>query len=440
MSLIFFEGMDQYVPVPAPISPAVAASAVVAAANLTTTPTDPSPMFMDSTKATFVRIAGEDRVWRIPGRPTANAKGTYQYYMDAYTTANNTIAAVGNGLMLDALQPVSVCNSITVGFKLKHAVQAAVATVPLLLAAFSSESTFTTYTGGFGVVMDINNKVYIRAIAPGSYGTGVYATGVFPTGTFVDTTDGFIGVSNFVTGVAAATGITPSIELLAPNTVEIQYTALGKISVWINNQFVGTATFAAPASYTAVRYMKLNCLGQQNFGNGGNYYYFTGVTDIYVLNGLGTKNTTRLGKVKVVSRLPQTDSSVQFVRPDTSNSNASVVSQSPVLISPALIGSKTGDTDLYGSSAFNFTNEAIIATAITTVGYKTDPSGNDIAPVLNVAGTNYVGNSNTLPVSTTLMKSEQCIYEINPSTGLPFTKAELDATTFGVTVVAPATT
>ena len=143
--------------------------------------------------------------------------------------------------------------------------------------------------------------------------------------------------------------------------------------------------------------------------------------------------------MKVVSRAPQADASVQFVRPDTSNSNASVVSQSPVLVTPALIGTKVGDTDLYSSSAFNFTNEAIIATAISTVGYKTDPSGNDIAPVLNVAGTNYRGSANALPISTTLMKQDQHIYELNPKTGLPFTKSELDATTFGVTVIAPGT-
>ncbi|MNC61891.1 hypothetical protein D3C75_1118620 [compost metagenome] len=129
---------------------------------------------------------------------------------------------------------------------------------------------------------------------------------------------------------------------------------------------------------------------------------------------------------------------MQFTRPDTSNSNADVAGQVPPLFNPSLIGVKEGDTDLYGSTAFNFTNEAIIATSVTTTGYKTDPTGNDIAPVLSVSGTPYVGNTNVVPISASLMKSEQHIYELNPKTGLPFVKTDLDATTFGVTVVAPA--
>ncbi|MNI53896.1 hypothetical protein D3C73_1087540 [compost metagenome] len=223
---------------------------------------------------------------------------------------------------------------------------------------------------------------------------------------------------------------------MASNTVEVQYTAEGKITVWINNLYVGSTTFADPSITANTQYVACGVYTQQSYG-GDTQYGFLGTTDLYVLNGLGTRNTTRLGKVKVVSRSPKTDASVQLTRPDTSNTNADVVSQLPVKIAPSLTGIKEGDTDLYGSTAFNFTNEAIIATSVTTTGYKTDPTGNDIAPVLSVGGTKYVGNTNIVPISNVNMKQEQHIYELNPKTGLPFTKTDLDATTFGVTVVAP---
>lgn len=443
MSLVYFDGMDQYVPV-AQATTTKVMTAPVATVNLTTVTADPTPFFMDGNKNSFSRVVGEtDRVWRLPGRLTAGGHiggyGYYQSYLDGRYSSLST--ANGNGMLLDGLQPVSATVHLTAGFKMKvsYGGGSFVSNAGFLLAAFSADREFTTIASTFGIVIEADQKIYIRKLSPTAetnWNTAVANT-AFPNGTFIDSTDGYIGTSNFVAG--ANTGNpNPAIDVLAANTVEVQYTAAGKISVWVNNMFAGTATFADPSPYTGVRYIKTGVLQQlSSFGNGVTQYAFIGVTDVYVLNGLGTRNTSRLGKVKVVSRVPVSDATVQFVRPDTSNSNASVAAQLPPLVNPSLTGTKAGDTDLYNSTAFNFTNEAIIGTAVTTVGYKTDPSGNDIAPVLNVTGTNYVGNSNVLPISTSLMKSDTHIYEINPKTGLPFTKADLDATTFGVTVVVP---
>lgn len=439
MSLIFFDGMDQYVPVPMPTT-TKNVHATVAVANLTTVATDPTPMFMDSNTTTFARNAGEDRVYRVPGKfGTQVPGGSYGMAQTRITAPWSSIGNNGYGLALDFIQPVSACQSITLGYKLKYASNMAPNTQngSILLGAFSSDSTFFNTTTTFGIVMEANQRVVVRPIYQSDPSVSMIS-GAFPANTFTDTTDGFIGTCNLVYGSSNSVTTIPALDQLAANTIEIQYTVGGKISVWVNNMFAGTAQFANPATYTGIRHAKIGCAAQAaSFGNGITLYGFTGVSDLYMLNGLGTKNTSRLGKVKVVSRAPQADATVQFVRPDTANSNSSVVSQSPVLIAPALIGTKVGDTDLYSSSAFNFTNEAIIATAISTTGYKTDPSGNDIAPVLNVQGTNYTGSNNTLPISTSLMKTDQHIYELNPKTGLPFTKSELDATTFGVTVVAP---
>lgn len=444
MSLIYFDGMDQYTPVALPTTTKVV-TAPVAVTNLTTVAADATPFFMDADKNTFCRVAGEDRVWRLPGRLTANAGGGfggYGYSQNRLVAPYSSLAtSYGTGLLLDGLQPVSSSVHLTAGFKMKVAYGSGSFAVNggFLLAAFSADREFITPATTFGIVIESNQRIYIRQLNPtAASDVNTAVTNVaFAAGTFIDSSDGFIGTSNFICG--ANTGNpNPAVDVLAANTVEVQYTAAGKISVWVNNMFAGTATFADPSPYTGVRYIKTGVLQQTpSFGNGITQYCFLGITDVYMLNGLGTRNTSRLGKVKVVSRSPISDAAVQFVRPDTSNSNAAVAAQTPPLINPSLTGTKAGDTDLYNSAAFNFTNEAIIGTAVTTVGYKTDPSGNDIAPVLNVTGTNYVGNANVLPISTSLMKSDIHIYEINPKTGLPFTKADLDATTFGVTVVVP---
>jgi len=446
MSLIYFDGMDQYLPVTLPTSVAKFMVAGTNVSNMTSVAADPTACFMDPTKNIFVRIYGDtDRIWRIPGTiaPGNNLGGTAimgyaQTRLDAPYSSLST--SYGYGFMLNALKPVSTCTHITAGFKMKVAYGSGLASFPvgsgLLLAAFATDSNFTTVATTFGIVYE-NSKLYVRQLTGSDGITSVLST-AFPANTFVDTADGYIGTSNFVCGASSSVATTPTLDVLSPNTVEVQYTAAGKISIWINNMFAGTATFANPAPYVGTQYIKTGCLAQAaSFGNGVTNYGFMGVTDVYLLDGLGSRNNNRLGKVKVVSRVPAADAGVQFVRPDTSNSNSSVASQLPPVVNPSLTGTKAGDTDLYSATAFNFTNEAILGTAVTTVGYKTDPSGNNIAPVLNVTGTNYVGNSNVLPISTTLMKTEQYVYEINPKTGQPFTKTDLDATTFGVTVVVP---
>lgn len=451
MSLVYFDGMDQYMNVAAPTTTtAVWRSATPT--NLTTVSSDPAPFFMDATKNMFARIAGDpDRVWRVPGYNTTSTAGTGSigYEQNRLSAPYSSVRGNGFGIPFNFLRPVSETVHITAGFKMKVAINGArtnpatsfSATSGFLLAAFSTDPDFATPASTFGIVIGDAGRLYVRqllAADPGG-GVGYVISPAFAANTFTDVdASGFIGTSNFVFGDCSPSTPSPTLDVLAANTVEVQYTAAGKISVWINNMFAGTATFANPAPFTGTKYIKTGCWIQlSSWGNGSTQYGFIGITDVYLLNGLGTRNNNRLGKVKVVSRVPVADAGVQFVRPDTSNSNASVVSQTPALVTPSLVGTRAGDTDLYSSAAFNFTNEAILGTAVFTTGYKTDPSGNDIAPVLNVTGTSYTGSTNTLPISSSLMKTDIHIYELNPKTGQPFTKTELDATTFGVTVVAP---
>ena len=446
MAIMYFDGFDQYATVPTG-TVAEPCSSVIGLDNITTVATDPS-IITPTSSARYSRILGDDdRVWRTQyAGGTASTIGSYMYSMaetgSAYT---NLTGGSRYGVTLDAQAPLTTNKKLVVGFKNKLAWQRGVSsTYPHLLAAFSSASNFSATLETFGLIL-VGQQVFICNISSATYGWIINLSyQAVNIQTQIVGGNYAMGPTNFVFGTAGGTATTPTtppIDQLPANTVEVEVTVEGKVTCWINNQYVGATQFMDPAKVANLRYIKLGMMHQYYGGTGTvTHYGFNGITDVYLLNGLGTRNTTRLGKVKVVTRSPTTDVSVQFQRPDTANTNAQIAAQNPPLFSPSLTGIKEGDTDLYSSTAFKFTNESIVATSVTTTGYKTDPSGNDIAPVISVSGTKYVGNTNIVPISATMMKTEQSIYELNPKTGLPFTKADLDATTFGVTVVAPVVT
>lgn len=447
MTILYFDGFDQYIPVPEPTGTATQSVVILPTNILNGTAIGDEPMIALTTNTAFCRLKGDSRTWRTLSPTTPGTIGSNLYSVpfsgNHLIGLNYSPLSTGSKFAVDTLKPLSEHKSLTIGYKKKFAQNSLPsATYPHILAVFSATAAITSSAmtnTAFAVTLEGTNvrirKISTAYVAADSFSAADFS--VAPAGNLN------IGACNFVTGdcgQAVGAACTPPIEELAANTVEIQVTAEGKVTVWINNQFVGSCTFADTSRVVNIRYVTMLSLGQRYLSSStssSSVYEFNAITDVYVLNGLGTRNTTRLGKVKVVSRLPVTDSAVQFSRPDTANTNASVAAQRPAVMNPSLTGVKEGDTDLYGSTAFGFTNEAIIATSVTTAGYKTDPTGNDIAPVLSVGGTKYVGSTNQVPISSTQMKQKQHVYEVNPKTGLPFTKTDLDATTFGVTVVAP---
>lgn len=444
MAIMYFDGFDQYATVPVGTE-AIPCSTAIGLDNITTVPTDPS-ILTPTSSSRYSRILGDDdRVWRTMNAGGTSVTGSFTYPLAATASSYNSVAGGARyGITLDAQAPLTTNKKLVIGFKNKLAWSNPInSTYSHLLAVFSSTPNFNSTTETFGLIL-VSGSVYICNLSSSTYG---YIINMSYQSVTIQTQlvggNYLMGPSNFVAGTASSgtAPTVPPIHQLPANTVEIEVTVEGKVTCWINNQYVGAAQFIDPVKVANLRYIKLGLMQQYYGGSGSSTHYgFNGITDLYLLNGLGTRNTTRLGKVKVVTRSPTTDASVQFQRPESAASNAQIAAQNPPLFSPSLIGIKEGDTDLYGSTAFKFTNESIVATSVTTTGYKTDPSGNDIAPVISVSGTKYVGNTNIVPISSSLMKTEQSIYELNPKTGQPFTKTDLDATTFGVTVVAPVVT
>lgn len=221
------------------------------------------------------------------------------------------------------------------------------------------------------------------------------------------------------------------------NTVEVAFDkTTGIVTVWINNSFVGSATLTTNAASdlgAGIMFAEIT-----NFAAVSGVARWPGyVTDLYIVDNTGAAPTSRLGKVKVVTRVPTGDAAVTWNKPGAAPTNASVAATIPPTSGNYLSGVAVGDTDLYSAGAFNFSNEAIIATAVVTSGYKTDVTGNDLAATLKIGATVYEGAKVTLPVSATF-KTTQTIFTLNPATGLKFTKAELDAANFGMRVKDPA--
>lgn len=220
------------------------------------------------------------------------------------------------------------------------------------------------------------------------------------------------------------------------NTVEVMFNKVtGLVSIWINNAYTGNAILnIGPTNDLGIGMMFAEMCSYSSIQ--GVFRWPGCYTDVYILDDTGAAPKSRLGKVKVVTRAPIADAAVTWSKPAGAPSNASVAASIPPDMANYLSGVAVGDTDLYSSGAFNFSNETIIATSVVTSGYKTDATGNDLAAVLKIGGTVYEGANVSLPVSSNY-ETTQSIFTLNPATGLKFTKAELDAANFGMRVKDP---
>lgn len=425
MSLISFDGFSTYAN--------LGSGSAVATAPLPSNFSFPSVLTPQDVgnRPILVRAPGETRCWLAShGGSSIAANGAV-----LFSPASSTPPTAGLGTtgcpVFDLKQPLSTATKFVVGYKMRLANSGTWSFLPAPLHVLGSFMT-SPYTGQPGD----NFSLIVDQTAGANSQVSLYTTSAaFNGGLLTRTLVGVLGNSTFIFGNTI--GGTQSLADIPVNTVEIEITS-SAVTVWINNVYVGSVNADVASAGAGIRYFKTG-FGPQLVGQNasGNYYFHSAVSDFYALNGLGTTHNSRLGKVKVVTRLPATDASVTFTRPDTVNSNAEVAAQVPPKNSPALTGVKEGDTDLYAAPAFDFTNEAIIATSVNIAGFKTDPSGNDLAPVLSIGGTKYAGSAVSMPIGTSKIAVGQAIFTVNPKTGLAFTKSDLDSTNFGVKVAAP---
>lgn len=399
MALIFFDGFDTY---GTPATPAassiagVAGSVPLLAANwLGTSPASPTTLNIIKFGSS---IDPDGRNWFGFGTATTSASGFNQ------TGAKYKVFDVGSS------------TGMVFGFK-------------AIISSVSASSSIGRFMAGAYCV-----DLYATYATSGDITISAGQTQSASTSTWWS-----IGATTTSVGTAVTVGTTPSLIIgasvgsAAINTIEVQIDRnSGVLSVWINNAFVGTVTISATNAGLAGNTTFGACFASARTTATTSTQPLHNITDFYALTTDGATPTSRLGKVKVVTRVPTADVSTAFTRPSGASSNASVVAQIPPSATNYLTGVNDGDTDMYSSTAFNFSNETIVATALVTSAFKTDPTGNDIAPVLKLTS-EHEGSVVTLPAGTSYTTG-MTIFTTNPETGLRFTKAQLDASTFGVRV------
>jgi len=180
--------------------------------------------------------------------------------------------------------------------------------------------------------------------------------------------------------------------------------------VWLNNTLVGIAPLVGDEANLRVR---IGVEGVDNFTNST----IVDIDDFYVADGTGTVNTRRLGKVKVVQRLPQSDLVAQFQR-DSGDSNASQVSDTgaPSSDTTYVYSNEPGTTDLYtNSDPLPYEDAPVLAVGVAVIGRKEGADSHELVPIIQSGGAQEVGPRIALMAGS--FRGGLGVFNTDPSTG-----------------------
>lgn len=236
-------------------------------------------------------------------------------------------------------------------------------------------------------------------------------------------------------GVLKINGAVPSSAMVLENNVEyyleieVDKVAL-KARAWLTNQLIGDAPLTGSEAAIGYRFgwRRTDTTAATIYNN---VMY---VDDHYSLNGTGTFNTTRLGRVKVIERLPQADATVEFVR-DSGTSNASVVADvgDPATDSTFVHSNEAGAVDLYTNSDALPFDAPVLAIAVSVAARKGGADARAVAPMVESGSADAVGDRINLLVNS--VSAGTSVFDFDPATNDAWTQAAAATTKFGQTLV-----
>jgi len=155
--------------------------------------------------------------------------------------------------------------------------------------------------------------------------------------------------------------------------------------------------------------------------------------DIYICDGTGSSNNNFLGDLKCVALFPNGNGSTNQFTNDASNStnNYSHVNADPATGAAFVESNTASQVDLYtfGSLPFSGTVHGIQQ----VVEAKKDNAGSRVlAPLINIAATNYPGN-NIYPTSSYIFYLTQS--DTNPNTSAAWTTTDVNNAQYGLEIV-----
>lgn len=233
-------------------------------------------------------------------------------------------------------------------------------------------------------------------------------------------TSGFVVINDVVTAFP--------FELSVYHFLELELDKVALVArAWMNNQLVGEVPLTG--SEGALRYWF--GVDAAAFGNGSTVplAYFN---DLYESDGQGAENNRRLGKVKVVTRLPLTDFATEFLR-NGGTSNAGQVRTNDGDTS-YVYTNQAGSVDLYANDdPLPFADAPVLAVSVTVSARKEGPDARSVVPMIQVDGADEVGARIDLQINN--YRSGTAIFNVNPKTGQAWDNASAASAKFGQMLV-----
>lgn len=197
--------------------------------------------------------------------------------------------------------------------------------------------------------------------------------------------------------------------------LEVQMDSAGLCKVWMANNKVAEFNFGKPVEVTFMHIMAAvpNGVAVQN-----NILY---VDDIYVLDGSGELNTSRLGRSNTVMRLP-TATQVAGFTPNTGTNHAAVDDTTPDGDSTFVSTNVENAKDLYTNLAGTLTTQKKIhALSVILTARKEEPDPVYLKAVVKSGDVEAV--SEQFDFKASVYSTVQQIFETDPATLAPWEKA-----------------
>lgn len=172
------------------------------------------------------------------------------------------------------------------------------------------------------------------------------------------------------------------------------------------------------------------------YTSGGTAHLILHVDDHYLLDGVGTYNSERIGKCTTLTRMPTADAGVQMT-PLSGTTNFNQVNQATADGDSSYVYSNTpGATDLYtNTTAFTTIDDAAIrAITIAPNCRMVEPDSLSVTAVVKVDDAESVGYRMKLRAAN--YTSQKHIFEVSPKTNLPWSPTEALNVKFGQRILA----
>ncbi len=248
--------------------------------------------------------------------------------------------------------------------------------------------------------------------------------------------DGSISATAWV-GSSFVTVGTSSIGLITTNVYNylewdiLISDAAGTIKVWLNNILVlnlsGVRTHSPQTSAGNPTPVSCNALRLLGAGGAGTWRH----DDFYLIDPLVSPNTARLGPVRIYGVIPNADSTPLQWTPNAGLTHYTQVDEVPPDLGTTYVQDGTvGETDQY-----------LYDVAAVPAGGTVPAMQHMLLSALDAAGAGSVGSSVNGVVTGSLALSTSYImlrvaYDLDPSTGLPWTGVDLTTIKAGPSVTA----